>query len=72
MDMNKRNFKSFVADSGEELQEAVGKWLLDENKRVLTISSYHDSSTGKHYAMIGTNPSQASVQNYGLCIGSHY
>ena len=49
-------FKSLKADTHEELDAKVQAWLAEGNKRIVTISCYHDGKY--HYAMLGANPSE--------------
>jgi len=51
------SFKSFQAESFEELNQKVEKHL--KNRRLVTISCWHDGK--RHYAMLSTNTGEVVI-----------
>jgi len=60
---NKFNYKSFKANSFEELDAAVEQWLHEVGKRMLSISCWFDGQ--RHYAMLCTNPTEVVICSGG-------
>lgn len=55
----KFNYKSFKANTFEELDKLIADWLKEVQQCLLTISCWYDGTY--HYAMLGTNPTEAQL-----------